>query len=96
MTASGQHPIFHLRMYGPQAAVFAESFTGRLRYSGSSLGCHLACLIAGGSAPLIAAWLLSEFNSPYAIAGYISICAAVSLIATALMTDYTGKDIEAE
>ena len=57
MTASGQHPIFHLRMYGPQAAVFAESFTGRLRYSGSSLGCHLACLIAGGSAPLIAAWL---------------------------------------
>ena len=76
MTASGQHPIFHLRMYGPQAAVFAESFTGRLRYSGSSLGCHLACLIAGGSAPLIAAWLLSEFNSLYAIAGYISICAA--------------------
>jgi len=43
MTASGQHPdvpiikVFHLVMYGPKAALFAESFTGRLRYSGSSL-----------------------------------------------------------
>jgi hypothetical protein len=28
----------HDMMYGPQAALIAESFTGRLRYSGSSLG----------------------------------------------------------
>ena len=35
-------------MYGPQAALIAESFTGRLRYSGSSLGYQLASIIAGG------------------------------------------------
>ena len=48
----------HDMMYGPQAALIAESFTGRLRYSGASLGYQLASVIAGGPAPLIATWLL--------------------------------------
>jgi hypothetical protein len=30
-----------------------------------------------------------------AIAVYIAICAVITLIATAMMTDYTGKDINA-
>jgi hypothetical protein len=86
----------HDMMYGPQAALIAESFTGRLRYSGSSLGYQLASVIAGGPAPLIATWLFGTFNSSYAIAVYIAACAVLSLIATALMTDYTGKDIAGE
>ena len=32
----------HDMMYGPQAALIAECFTPRLRYSGSSLGYRLA------------------------------------------------------
>ena len=84
----------HDMMYGPQAALIAESFTGRLRYSGASLGYQLASIIAGGPAPLIATWLFGTYHTPYAIAAYIAICALVTLIATALMTDYTGKDIE--
>jgi MFS family permease len=87
--------IPHDMMYGPQAALIAESFTGRLRYSGSSLGYQLASIIAGGPAPLIATWLFGTFHSATAIAGYIAICAVISLVATALMTDYTGKDIDA-
>jgi hypothetical protein len=83
-------------MYGPQAALIAESFTGRLRYSGSSLGYQLASVIAGGPAPLIATYLYGAFNSAFAIAIYIAICAVITLIATALMTDYTGKDISGE
>jgi hypothetical protein len=39
-------------MYGPQAALIAECFTPRLRYSGASLGYQLASVIAGG--PVIA------------------------------------------
>jgi hypothetical protein len=31
-----------------------------------------------------------------AIAVYITVCAAISVVATALMRDYTGKDISAE
>src|SRR5262247_2463007 len=84
----------HDMMYGPQAALIAESFTGRLRYSGSSLGYQLASVIAGGPAPLIATWLYGTYHSVYAIAAYIALCAVISLVATAMMTDYTGKDIE--
>ncbi|MGA8227777.1 MAG: MFS transporter, partial [Xanthobacteraceae bacterium] len=88
--------IPHDMMYGPQAALIAESFTGRLRYSGASLGYQLASVIAGGPAPLIATWLYGTYGTPYAIAGYIAACAIVTLIAVAMMTDYTGKDIEGE
>ncbi|MFB9265842.1 MFS transporter [Bradyrhizobium erythrophlei] len=87
--------IPHDMQYGPQAALIAESFTGRLRYSGSSLGYQLASVIAGGPAPLIATWLFGTFHSATAIAGYIAVCAVITLIATALMTDFTGKDINA-
>jgi metabolite-proton symporter len=86
----------HDMMYGPQAALIAESFTGRLRYSGCSLGYQLASVIAGGPAPLIATWLYGRFHTPYAIAAYIGVSAVISLIATALMTDYTGKNLETE
>ena len=85
----------HDMLYGPQAALIAESFTGRLRYSGSSLGYQLASVIAGGPAPLIATWLYATYHSATAIAIYIAICAVITLVATALMTDYTGKDINA-
>ena len=88
--------IPHDIMYGPQAALIAESFTGRLRYSGSSLGYQLASIIAGGPAPLIATWLYGEFKNPYVIALYIAVCAIITLIAVAMMKDYTGKDLEAE
>ncbi len=86
----------HDLMYGPQAALIAECFTPRLRYSGSSIGYQLASVIAGGPAPLIATALLAATGSGYVIALYIAFCAVVSIIATAMMPDYTGKDISEE
>lgn len=88
--------IPHDMMYGPQAALIAEAFTPRLRYSGASLGYQLASVIAGGPAPLIATALFSQYHTGYAIAIYIAACGAVSLVSAALMPDYTGKDISAE
>ncbi len=88
--------IPHDMLYGPQAALIAELFTGRLRYTGASLGYQLASIIAGGPAPLIALWLLGQFNSGYAIAWFIAACGVISLIATAMVKDYTGKNIDAE
>jgi metabolite-proton symporter len=88
--------IPHDMMYGPQAALIAESFTGRLRYSGASLGYQLASVIAGGPAPLIAAALFAHYHSGYAIAWYVLFCALVSLISAALLGDYTNKDISQE
>jgi metabolite-proton symporter len=88
--------IPHDMMYGPQAALIAEAFTPRLRYSGASLGYQLASVIAGGPAPLIATALFAAYHTGYAIAIYIAGCAVVSLVSAALMPDYTGKDISAE
>jgi hypothetical protein len=84
----------HAMMYGPQAAMIAESFPSRLRYSGASLGYQLTALIAGGPAPLVATWLFAEYKTPYVISGLILFAAVVSFIATSMLTDYTGKDIE--
>ena len=88
--------IPHDIQYGPQAALIAEAFTPRLRYSGASLGYQLASIIAGGPAPLIATWLFAQFHSGYAIALYILACAVVSVVSTAMMPDYTGRDISRE
>jgi MFS family permease len=82
----------HDFMYGPQAALIAESFAGRVRYSGASLGYQLSSIIAGGPAPLIATWLFSTYRSGRAIAVFIAVCAAISLASTALLTDHTGRD----
>jgi len=88
--------IPHDMQYGPQAALIAEAFTPRLRYSGASLGYQLASVIAGGPAPLIATALFAAYRTGYAISIYIAACAAVSLISAAFMPDYTGKDISME
>jgi MFS family permease len=88
--------IPHDMQYGPQAALIAEAFTPRLRYSGSSLGYQFASVIAGGPAPLIATALFATYQSGFAISIYIAACAVVSLVATAFMPDYTGKDISRE
>ena len=88
--------IPHDIQYGPQAALIAESFTPRLRYSGASLGYQLASIIAGGPAPLIATWLFAAYQTGYAIAIYIAACAVISAVAAAFMPDYTGQDISAE
>ena len=88
--------IPHDIQYGPQAALIAEAFTPRLRYSGASLGYQLASIIAGGPAPLIATWLLATYHTGYSVAVYIAACAVISAVATAFMPDYTGKDISRE
>jgi MFS family permease len=86
----------HDMQYGPQAALIAESFTPRLRYSGSSIAYQLASITAGGPAPLIATKLFQVYHSGTPIAIYILICAVISIVATTFLKDFTGKDISAE
>jgi MFS family permease len=88
--------IPHDLMWGTQAALIAECFAPRLRYSGSSLGAQLASVIAGGPAPLIATALLAAYGSGYAIAGYMALCVIVTIVSTAMMPDYTNQDISEE
>ena len=45
---------------------------------------------------MIATALLATFASGYAIAFYILVCAIISVIATALLPDYTNRDVSRE
>src|SRR6266567_3526171 len=92
--------------YGPQAALIAESFTGRLRYSGASLGYQLASVIAGGPAPIIGLYLWSgkyelfgaSFTSPFptktpfTISAYILICCVIGFLATLALKNRQAFD----
>jgi MFS family permease len=83
-----------MTLYGPQAALIAESFEPRLRYSGAGIGYQLASIIAGGPAPFIAAALFAAYQSGYAIAVYILGCGVISIIAALLLKDRTNKNID--
>ena len=100
--------IPHDAQYGPQAALIAETYTGRLRYSGASIGYQLASVFAGGPAPIIATLLfaggvipgtsikVTGYHTSVAIAVYIAICAVISLIAVATVRERYKQDISAE
>jgi MFS family permease len=83
---------FHDLMWGPLAALTAEVFTPRLRYSGASIGFQLAAVFAGGPAPMIATALLAATGSGQVIALYIFGCAIVSIAATAALPSNRGRD----
>ena len=72
------------------------SFTPRLRYSGFSLGFHLASITAGGPAPLIATALLAATGSGYVVALYILFCVVVTIASTIFLPDHTNRDISKE
>src|SRR4051812_11346940 len=86
----------HDMQYGPQAALIAESFSTRLRYSGAGIGYQLASVVAGGPAPLIAAWLLHTFNSSLPIALYIMAGAVVTIVATVLLPEPNREAVRRE
>ena len=88
--------IPHDMQYGPQAALIAESFPTRLRYSGAGMGYQLASVVAGGPAPLLATYLLHTFNSTLPIAVYIVFGAVVTVIATLLLPEPGRAEVERE
>jgi MFS family permease len=88
--------FFHDMMWGPLAALTAEVFTPRLRYSGASMGFQLASVFAGGPAPMIATALLAATGSGYVIALYIFSCAVVSIVATAMLPSTRDLDFARE
>ena len=87
--------VGHDLMYGPQAAFFSELFGTRVRYSGASLGYQLASVFAGGFAPLVAAALLKAWDWP-AVAIYMAVMAAITVVATLLVIETHQSNIHAD
>jgi MFS family permease len=84
----------HDMQYGPQAALIAETFDTRLRYSGAGIGYQIASVFAGGPAPLIATALVPI--SVWLVGAYIAAMSVIALIATALLPDRTDADLTVE
>jgi metabolite-proton symporter len=86
--------LCHAWVYGPQAALIAEHFPTRLRYSGASIGYQLAAPFAGGLAPIIALALLQNSGgSSVPISVYLIILAAFSFVAVLGLRELSRADI---
>lgn len=68
---------------GIQPVAFAEAFPTNVRYSGSALAYTGANLLTGGPMPLIAVYLVSQFNgSPW---GVVAFCVALNLLSLTMI-----------
>ncbi len=86
----------HAMLYSVQASLIPELFGTRLRYTGASIGYQLAAPLAGGSAPLIAAWLVHTFpGQSWLLMLYIMAICTISLICVHFLAETSRKDLTA-
>lgn len=86
-------------IWAPTTAVlgtmFSEIFKSNIRYTGITLGYQIGAALAGGTAPLVATFLLKTFDGSYTpIAIYIILTGIISLIAIHATNDYSGKPLK--
>jgi MFS family permease len=72
-------------MYGPQAALFAELFPPRTRYTGASLGYQFAGVVGGGLAPFVMVALLEGTNSVISVGLYVIVLTLIALGSIAVL-----------
>lgn len=87
--------IIYAICYGPEAALFADLFDARVRYTGISFVYQFSGIFASGITPMIATWLLKENDGqPWLIAGYVVFSAIVSMVcAVAIDRDKTAARV---
>ncbi|MFI9813864.1 MFS transporter [Saccharothrix variisporea] len=81
-------------MYGPQAAIAAELFPTRVRYSGASLGYQLSAIVGGGLAPLIATSLYAATGTSLSTAAYLAVICLISLVAIVFVPETHRADLD--
>jgi MFS family permease len=86
---------FHSMMYGPQAALYAEMFSARVRYSGASLGYQIASIFAGGLAPFIMTALLAATGSSLSVSVYIFAMGVITFVAVFSIRESFQRDLYA-
>jgi metabolite-proton symporter len=82
--------VFHAAMYGPQAAMIAELFPTRIRYSGASIAYQLTAIVAGSLAPLISVALYRHFHSAVPVSIYVAVACAISGLTALLARETKG------
>lgn len=79
-------------MYWPQAALFAEMFGTRVRYTGASMGYQIGS-VGGGLLPLIATSLFAATGTSVSISAYMAALCVVSFVSMFLVTETYKKDL---
>src|SRR5215218_6420707 len=85
--------MFLAMMYGPQAALYSEMFSARVRYSGASIGYQGASVFAGGLAPIIMVSLLESTGTSLSVSFYIFAMAVVTFLSVYLITATYGDEM---
>jgi MFS transporter, MHS family, shikimate and dehydroshikimate transport protein len=86
----------HAVLYSVQASLIPELFGTRLRCTGASIGYQLGAPLAGGLAPLIAAFLVRDFPDQYwPLAVYIILLSVISLICVQRLAETSKNDLTA-
>ncbi|QFU89187.1 MFS transporter [Amycolatopsis sp. YIM 10] len=79
---------------GVQMSYFPELFGNRYRYAGVTLGREFSSVLGGGVAPLICTALLSAFTGSWIpVAIYMTVMAAISLLAVRLAPETRDRDL---
>lgn len=79
-------------MFGPQAAYFAELFTGGARFTGLAFSRELAGAVSAGTTPLIAVALVAVTGgATWAVALFIIVACALGAVAVALGGETRGR-----
>ncbi|MGY2288256.1 MFS transporter [Pseudomonas sp. SDO528_S397] len=84
-----------LGIFGVQAAWSVEMFGVKNRYSKLALAKELGSILSGGTAPLIAAALLSWTGHWWPIATYFVAMAGIGLLTTFVAPETRGRDLNA-
>lgn len=73
--------IFWAAIFGPEAALLAELFDTRVRYTGLSFTYQLSTAFAGGITPLVNTYLVHKFSGFTGVSIYCFLAGCVSAIA---------------
>jgi MFS family permease len=87
--------VLHGAMYGPQAAMIAELFPTRIRYSGASIAYQLTAIFGGSLAPIVALWLYKTYDSALPVALYVGTACTISGLSALLARETKGIELDA-
>jgi MHS family proline/betaine transporter-like MFS transporter len=79
---------------GLQGAMLVEIFPLRTRVTSMSLAYSITLALAGGTAPLVAAWLVDALGKPLAPAYYIMLYGAIGLALMWPMSETNARHLD--
>ena len=84
--------VIYAICYGPEAALFADLFDPRVRYSGISFVYQFSGIFASGITPIIATYLLeANGKQPWYLVGYVVFAALVSMVSALAIGARNGR-----